>query len=88
MIEDITRSADIVGPDTLVTEALKIVVEHGVPGVAVVDEEVTPRGRDGGALARPAPRRPGTVWRTGLALGAFVKPHVRDGLPGVGLEAL
>ena len=58
MIEDITRSAEIVGPDTLVTEALKIVVEHGVPGVAVVDEEVTPRGfvTDGHLLESDLPK--------------------------------
>ena len=43
-IEDIMRPADAVRPDTLAREALRVMREHGVPGVPVTDEDGTLRG--------------------------------------------
>jgi CBS domain-containing protein len=57
-IEDIMRPADTVRPDTLARDALKVMREHGVPGVAVTDEDGTLRGfvTDGQLLEAALPR--------------------------------
>ncbi len=57
-IEDIMRSADTVRPDTLAREALKVMREHNVPGVAVTDEDGTLRGfvTDGQLLEAALPK--------------------------------
>src|SRR5918993_4134778 len=57
-IEDIMRPADTVQPETLAREALKIMREHNVPGVAVTDEDGTLQGfvTDGQLLEAALPK--------------------------------
>jgi CBS domain-containing protein len=57
-IEDIMRPADAVRPETLAREALKIMKEHNVPGVAVTDEDGTLQGfvTDGQLLEAALPK--------------------------------
>ncbi|MGH3146110.1 MAG: CBS domain-containing protein [Rubrobacter sp.] len=57
-IEDIMRPADTVRPDTLAREALLVMREHNVPGVAVTDEDGNLRGfvTDGQLLEAALPK--------------------------------
>lgn len=57
-IEEIMRPVDSVGPDTLARDALKVMMEHRVPGVAVVDAEDTLLGfvTDGQLLESALPK--------------------------------
>jgi CBS domain-containing protein len=57
-IEDIMRPADVVRPDTLARDALKVMREHNVPGVPVTDEDGTLRGfvTDGQLLEAALPK--------------------------------
>lgn len=57
-IEDIMRPADTVRPETLARDALKVMREHGVPGVAVTDEDGNLLGfvTDGQLLEAALPR--------------------------------
>ena len=57
-IEDIMRPADTVRPDTLARAALTVRRGHGVPGVAVTDEDGTLRGfvTDGQLLEAALPK--------------------------------
>lgn len=56
-IEEIMRPADSVTPETSAREALKVMIDHGVPGVAVADADGTLRGfvTDGQLLASALP---------------------------------
>ena len=57
-IEDIMRPADTVRPETLARDALRVMREHNVPGVAVTDEDGTLRGfvTDGQLLEAALPK--------------------------------
>ncbi|MBA3609831.1 MAG: CBS domain-containing protein [Rubrobacter sp.] len=56
-IQEIMRPADSVTPETSAREALKVMIDHGVPGVAVADADGTLRGfvTDGQLLASALP---------------------------------
>lgn len=57
-IEDIMRPVDAVRPDTFARDALKMMREHNVPGLAVTDEDGTLRGfvTDGHLLEAALPK--------------------------------